>query len=87
LHKKQALIKICSNAQTLVDLYLNYDCDVNGEDIFETTVKEVSRILTQSWGATDQTSLAEVVETNLKRRVDILVYGRSARFVYVACRP
>lgn len=30
----QALALICQNPQTLVDLYLNYDCDLNTVDIF-----------------------------------------------------
>lgn len=30
----QALALICQNPQTLVDLYLNYDCDLNTDNIF-----------------------------------------------------
>jgi len=40
----QALAKICSNPQTLVDFYLNYDCGVVSDDIFESMVNEISRV-------------------------------------------
>ena len=40
----QALGKVCSNPQTLVDLFLNYDCDVNGDDLFESMVNVVSHV-------------------------------------------
>jgi brefeldin A-inhibited guanine nucleotide-exchange protein len=31
----QVLYQICKNPQTLVDIFVNYDCDLEGKDIFE----------------------------------------------------
>eukprot|EP01134_Creolimax_fragrantissima_P004638 CFRG4638T1 len=39
-----ALQRICSNPQTLVDLFLNYDCDLSLDNIFARFVHDVSRI-------------------------------------------
>lgn len=38
----QGLAKVCSNAQALIDIYINYDCDVNADDLYETMVNEVA---------------------------------------------
>jgi len=40
----QGLAKICSNPQTLVDFYLNYDCGVVSDDVFESMVNEVVKV-------------------------------------------
>jgi len=40
----QGLAKICSNPQTLVDFYLNYDCGVVSDDVFESMVNEISNV-------------------------------------------
>ena len=31
----QALTRICADAQSVVDLYVNYDCDLSAANIFE----------------------------------------------------
>lgn len=31
----QALLQICKNPQALVDIFVNYDCGLEGENIFE----------------------------------------------------
>ncbi|KAF9921251.1 Brefeldin A-inhibited guanine nucleotide-exchange protein 2 [Linnemannia zychae] len=40
----QGLHKICSNPQSLVDIYLNFDCDFSMASIFEHIVNSLSRI-------------------------------------------
>ncbi|KAF9433934.1 Brefeldin A-inhibited guanine nucleotide-exchange protein 2 [Entomortierella beljakovae] len=40
----QGLHKICSNSQSLVDIYLNFDCDFSMASIFERIVNSLSRI-------------------------------------------
>ncbi|KAJ3033191.1 Brefeldin A-inhibited guanine nucleotide-exchange protein 2 [Rhizophlyctis rosea] len=40
----QGLLKICENPQTLVDIYLNYDCDLTAVSIFERIVSACGRV-------------------------------------------
>lgn len=40
----QALQRICSDPQLLVDLYLNYDCDLNLDNLFSRMISDISRI-------------------------------------------
>jgi hypothetical protein len=40
----QVLYQVCKNPQTLVDIYVNYDCDLAGKDIFERMVYDLMRI-------------------------------------------
>jgi len=40
----EGLLKVCENPQTLVDIYLNYDCDLNLESIFEKLINSCARI-------------------------------------------
>ncbi|KAJ3299337.1 Brefeldin A-inhibited guanine nucleotide-exchange protein 1 [Borealophlyctis nickersoniae] len=40
----QGLLKICENPQTLVDLYLNYDCDLNAVSVFERIISACGRV-------------------------------------------
>lgn len=40
----QALLRICKDSQLLVDLYLNYDCDLNLDNLFSRMIADVSRI-------------------------------------------
>ena len=39
-----AFSKICSDAQMVVDIYVNYDCDLNAANIFERLVAVLSKI-------------------------------------------
>jgi brefeldin A-inhibited guanine nucleotide-exchange protein len=39
-----ALTRICGDAQCIVDLYVNYDCDLSAANIFERLVNHLSRI-------------------------------------------
>ncbi|OUM66530.1 hypothetical protein PIROE2DRAFT_6263 [Piromyces sp. E2] len=40
----EGLLKVCENPQTLVDIYLNYDCDLNLESIFEKLINSCARV-------------------------------------------
>ncbi|KAJ3192256.1 Brefeldin A-inhibited guanine nucleotide-exchange protein 2 [Irineochytrium annulatum] len=40
----QGLLKICENPQTLVDLYINYDCDLATVSLFERIVSVCARV-------------------------------------------
>lgn len=40
----QALTRICADAQSVVDLYVNYDCDLSAANIFERLVNVLSKI-------------------------------------------
>ena len=40
----QALTRICADAQSVVDIYVNYDCDLSAENIFRRLVNDLSKI-------------------------------------------
>lgn len=40
----ETLQTICTNPQTLVDIFLNYDCDLESKDIFEKMVLDLSTV-------------------------------------------
>lgn len=40
----QALTRICGDAQSVVDMYVNYDCDLAAANLFERLVNDLSRI-------------------------------------------
>lgn len=40
----QAISRICTDPQTLVDLYVNYDCDLDMSNVFESMIDDVSKI-------------------------------------------
>lgn len=40
----QALTRICSDAQSIVDIYVNYDCDLSCANLFERLVNDLSKI-------------------------------------------
>lgn len=40
----QALTRICADAQSVVDIYINYDCDFSAANLFERLVNDLSKI-------------------------------------------
>lgn len=40
----QALTRVCADAQSIVDIYVNYDCDLSSENIFGRLVNDLSKI-------------------------------------------
>ncbi|XP_018047279.1 PREDICTED: brefeldin A-inhibited guanine nucleotide-exchange protein 2 [Atta colombica] len=39
-----ALTRICADAQSVVDIYINYDCDLSAANLFERLVNDLSKI-------------------------------------------
>jgi len=40
----ETTLKICSDAQLIVDMYVNYDCDINAANIFHQLVASLAKI-------------------------------------------
>lgn len=40
----QALTRICGDAQSVVDIYVNYDCDLSAANLFQRLVNDLSKI-------------------------------------------
>ncbi|KAE9540029.1 hypothetical protein AGLY_005281 [Aphis glycines] len=40
----QALTRICADAQSVVDMYVNYDCDLSAANLFQRLVDDLSKI-------------------------------------------
>lgn len=40
----QVLSRICADAQSVVDIYVNYDCDFDAANIFERLVNDLSKM-------------------------------------------
>ncbi|GAM27314.1 hypothetical protein SAMD00019534_104890 [Acytostelium subglobosum LB1] len=55
------LCEICKNPQTIVDIFVNYDCDPERKDIFEKMVYELSRVA-QGTSSVERTSSQEEVK-------------------------
>ena len=45
----EALARICADAQSVVDLYVNYDCDINGANIFERLTGNLARLVQEKF--------------------------------------
>jgi len=50
-----------------VDLFLNYDCDVNGDDVFESMVNVISRVA-NTIRASEGSDAAAIAEARAHRR-------------------
>ncbi|CAG8710289.1 3578_t:CDS:2, partial [Acaulospora morrowiae] len=56
----QGLMKICQKPQILLDIYLNYDCDISMVSVFErivTSLSKVSQLRTKTSGKSGRASL------------------------------
>lgn len=67
----EGLLKVCENPQTLVDIYLNYDCDLNLESIFEKLINSCARIaqgrgLKKNSKSSNQNDISIQQETELR---------------------
>eukprot|EP01117_Protostelium_nocturnum_P012512 TRINITY_DN4612_c0_g1_i4.p1 TRINITY_DN4612_c0_g1~~TRINITY_DN4612_c0_g1_i4.p1 ORF type:complete len:1640 (+),score=303.31 TRINITY_DN4612_c0_g1_i4:223-5142(+) len=40
----QVLLQICKNPQALVDIFINYDCDLDSKDVYERIINDLSKI-------------------------------------------
>ncbi|XP_030876858.1 brefeldin A-inhibited guanine nucleotide-exchange protein 2-like, partial [Leptonychotes weddellii] len=76
----QTLTRICADAQCVVDIYVNYDCDLNAANIFERLVNDLSKIAQGRSGhelgmtplqilkCISQLELAQLIGTGVKTR-------------------
>ncbi|XP_041422402.1 brefeldin A-inhibited guanine nucleotide-exchange protein 1 isoform X1 [Xenopus laevis] len=62
----QTLTRICADAQGVVDIYVNYDCDLNAANIFERLVNDLSKIA-QGRGS-QELGMSNVQELNLRKK-------------------
>uniref|UniRef100_F1KQQ2 Brefeldin A-inhibited guanine nucleotide-exchange protein 2 n=1 Tax=Ascaris suum TaxID=6253 RepID=F1KQQ2_ASCSU len=65
------LEKICEDPQSLVDIYVNYDCNLTATNIFERMVNGISKIA-QGGGVTDFGNSAAVLQKQRERSMRIL---------------
>ncbi|KAF6772216.1 hypothetical protein AHF37_08654 [Paragonimus kellicotti] len=54
----EALRRICADAQCVVDIYLNYDCDMNMANLFERLTTSLAKIAQGRYAVADPTSSA-----------------------------
>ena len=40
----QALTRVCADAQCVVDIYVNYDCDLGLANVFERLITDLTKI-------------------------------------------
>lgn len=52
----EALRRICADAQCVVDIYLNYDCDMNMANLFERLTTSLAKIAQGRYAVADSTS-------------------------------
>ncbi|XP_060133747.1 brefeldin A-inhibited guanine nucleotide-exchange protein 1 isoform X3 [Zootoca vivipara] len=63
----QTLTRICAgNAQSVVDIYVNYDCDLNAANIFERLVNDLSKIA-QGRGS-QELGMTNIQELSLRKK-------------------
>ncbi|XP_038665466.1 brefeldin A-inhibited guanine nucleotide-exchange protein 1 isoform X5 [Scyliorhinus canicula] len=62
----QTLTRICADAQSVVDIYVNYDCDLNAANIFERLVNDLSKIAQGRGG--HELGMTPVQELSLRKK-------------------
>ncbi|KAJ8279746.1 hypothetical protein COCON_G00068120 [Conger conger] len=62
----QNLTRICADAQSVVDIYVNYDCDLNAANIFERLVNDLSKIAQGRAG--HELGMTPVQELSLRKK-------------------
>uniref|UniRef100_A0A8C4SGF7 ADP-ribosylation factor guanine nucleotide-exchange factor 2 (brefeldin A-inhibited) n=1 Tax=Erpetoichthys calabaricus TaxID=27687 RepID=A0A8C4SGF7_ERPCA len=62
----QALTRICADAQCVVDIYVNYDCDLNAANIFERLVNDLSKIAQGRSG--QELGISSIQELSLRKK-------------------
>ncbi|KAM6142771.1 LOW QUALITY PROTEIN: brefeldin A-inhibited guanine nucleotide-exchange protein 1 [Phoenicopterus ruber ruber] len=66
----QTLTRICADAQSVVDIYVNYDCDLNAANIFERLVNALSKIAQEG---SQELGMSNVQELSKKKGLECLV--------------
>ncbi|XP_039591026.1 brefeldin A-inhibited guanine nucleotide-exchange protein 2-like [Polypterus senegalus] len=62
----QALTRICADAQCVVDIYVNYDCDLSAANIFERLVNDLSKIAQGRSG--QEIGMSSIQELSLRKK-------------------
>uniref|UniRef100_A0A3P9N9M1 ARF guanine nucleotide exchange factor 2 n=1 Tax=Poecilia reticulata TaxID=8081 RepID=A0A3P9N9M1_POERE len=62
----QTLTRICADAQCVVDIYVNYDCDLNAANIFERLVNDLSKIAQGRSG--QELGMTPIQELSLRKK-------------------
>ncbi|XP_053209714.1 brefeldin A-inhibited guanine nucleotide-exchange protein 1-like [Panonychus citri] len=62
----QVLTKICADAQSVVDIYVNYDCNLSSANIFERLVNDLSRIAQGRGQLLDMSSVTANQERSMR---------------------
>ncbi|KAM5134853.1 brefeldin A-inhibited guanine nucleotide-exchange protein 2 [Mantella aurantiaca] len=62
----QTLTRICADAQCVVDIYVNYDCDLNAANIFERLVNDLSKIAQGRSG--NELGMSPLQEISLRKK-------------------
>lgn len=65
----QVLTKICADAQCIVDIYVNYDCNIKAANIFERLVIDLSKIAQGSCLSLDLTANKDSAQQQMQMRI------------------
>ena len=74
----ETLLKICSDAQCMVDIYVNYDCDLNAANIFHQLVALLTKLAQFSHSHSGVTPLQ--VQSVLRTSLTIISWFFKVRF-------
>lgn len=75
----QVLLQICKNPQALVDIFINYDCDLDSKDVYERIINDLSRIAHGRHMGGDPGSEVGVLAGARLQRADEIVYNGEMR--------
>jgi brefeldin A-inhibited guanine nucleotide-exchange protein len=64
----QLLHKVCQDPQTVVDMYVNYDCDLNHTDIYAKMVQQLARVAQSGFGAHSVNGMTREQEQQLRTK-------------------
>lgn len=79
------VISTLTDAQGVVDIYVNYDCDLNAANIFERLVNDLSKIAQGRGGHELGTTTLQVNTLSLNGLVDaeiVITYSLLPHFVH-----
>lgn len=65
----QVLTKICADAQCIVDIYVNYDCNIKAANIFERLVIDLSKIAQGSCPSLEMTNNKDSTHQQMQMRI------------------
>lgn len=65
----QVLTKICADAQCIVNIYVNYDCNIKAANIFERLVIDLSKIAQGSCPSLEMTNNKDSTQQQMQMRI------------------